>query len=125
MYLHAQAAPADTPIPGLKHATWAGGDEGLTQLSVWRQTLAPGAATPPHRHDCDEVILISHGSGELHVGGRVMPFDAPVTLTMPRNRMHQLINTGDTAMELVGTLAASPVQVHLPDDSVLPLPWRT
>ena len=44
MYVLEQQRPAPAPIPGLAHATWAGHDEGLSQLSLWRQTLAPGAA---------------------------------------------------------------------------------
>ena len=38
-----QIRPAATPIPGVAHATWASAANGLGRLSVWRQTLAPGA----------------------------------------------------------------------------------
>ena len=58
MYVIEQTQPTPAPVPGVAHATWAGRDEGLQQLSIWRQTLAPGAATPPHSHDCDEVVNI-------------------------------------------------------------------
>ena len=37
-----QLSPAAAAIPGIRHATWAGQAEGLSQLSVWRQALAPG-----------------------------------------------------------------------------------
>ena len=46
---HAKMPSAE--LPGLQHRTLAGHDHGLDQLSVWRQTLAPGAATPPHRQE--------------------------------------------------------------------------
>ena len=65
-----QLRPATTPLPGISHATWAGAQDGLSQLSIWRQTLAPGAATPPHSHDCDEVVLCLSGFGEVHVPDR-------------------------------------------------------
>ena len=64
-----QNRPEASPIPGVAHATWAAQGDGLTQLSVWRQTLSPGAATPPHSHDCDEVVLCLDGWGEVHGGG--------------------------------------------------------
>ena len=70
MYVHEQSRPAATPVPGVAHATWAGGPTGGRELSVWRQTLAPGAATPPHSHACEEVVLCAAGSGELHVDGQ-------------------------------------------------------
>jgi len=125
MYVHSQTSPSATPIPGLLHSTWAGKDEGLSQLSVWRQTIAPGGATPPHRHDCDEVVMCSAGEGELHIDGVVHQFSAGSTVTLSRNVMHQIFSVGSEAMEIVGVLAASPVEVFLPDGNKLDLPWRT
>lgn len=124
-YIHAQTTPAATPIPGLAHSTWAGEAEGLSQLSLWRQTIAPGAATPPHRHDCDEIVLCSAGAGELHIAGEVHRFGAGATVTVPRNAMHQIFNVGEVPMEIVAVLAATPVEVFLPEGQKLDLPWRT
>ena len=120
-----QDRPAATPIPGVAHATWAGRDEGLEQLSVWRQTLAPGAATPPHRHDCDEVVLCLAGHGEVHGEGEVRRFGADCTVVLPRGRDHQIFNVGTLPMELVGVFGATPVSTRLPDGSALELPWRS
>lgn len=120
-----QTPPAATPIPGVSHATWAGQDNGLQQLSVWRQSVAANAATPPHRHDIDEVVLCLSGRGELHIDGRVHPFRGGETLALPRESMHQIFNVGDRPLEIVGVFGGSPVQTYLPDGSALPLPWRT
>ena len=120
-----QDRPAETPIPGVAHATWAGAADGLAQLSVWRQTLAPGAATPPHRHDCDEIVLCLSGHGEVHSEGRVQRFGADCTVVLPKGRDHQLFNTGTLPMETLGLFGATPVLTWLPDGSVLALPWRT
>jgi len=38
--------------------------------------MAPGAAAPPHRHRCEEVVLATRGEGEVHVGGTVHRFTA-------------------------------------------------
>jgi len=120
-----QERPAASPIPGVAHVTWAGQAEGLDQLSVWRQTLAPGAATPPHRHDCDEVALCLAGWGELHTEGSVQRFGADSTLVLPKGRDHQIFNVGPMPLELVGIFGASPVPTWLPDGSALELPWRS
>jgi quercetin dioxygenase-like cupin family protein len=116
---------ARAALPGIEHETLAGGDDGLTSLSMWRQTIAPGSATPPHQHDCDEVILVQAGQGELHIGGRVIPFAADFTLALPRNEPHQIINTGDEPIQLVAALAMTPVRVTFPDGKPLELPWRS
>jgi quercetin dioxygenase-like cupin family protein len=120
-----QIRPTASPIPGVAHATWAGQADGLQQLSVWRQTLAPGAATPRHRHDCDEVVLCLAGRGEVHSEGAVQRFGADCTLVLPKHRDHQIFNTGAQPMEIVGLFGATPVATYLPDGSALALPWRT
>jgi len=125
MYVIEQASPSAAAIPGVAHATWAGHDEGVDQISIWRQTLEAGAATPPHRHECDEVVLCQAGFGELHVAGEVHRFGPGSTLILPRGRDHQIFNTGAAAMEIVGIFGASPVATYLPDGQVLDLPWRS
>ena len=120
-----QLTPEPTGLPGVAHTTWAGEADGLAHLSVWRQTMAPGAATPPHSHDCDEVVLCLAGWGEVHSEGRVQRFGADTTLVLPRNTVHQLFNVGPMALETVGIFGSTPVATRLPDGAALELPWRT
>ena len=125
MHVIEQTHPAATAIPGIAHVTWAGQADGLTELSVWRQSMAPGAATPPHSHDCDEVVLCLAGWGELHSDGEVRRFGADTTLVLPRGRVHQIFNVGPMPLETLGIFAATPVPTRLPDGEALALPWRT
>jgi len=125
MYVIDQTSPVPMPIPGVAHSTWAGRQEGLQQISLWRQTLAAGAATPPHSHECDEVVLCQSGEGELHVDGLVHRFGANQTLVLPRGRQHQIFNVDSAPMELLGIFGATPVATFGPDGSVMELPWRT
>lgn len=125
MYVVEQTRPSPVAIPGLAHATWAGQQEGLQQISIWRQTLQAGAATPPHRHDCDEVVLCQSGRGELHVEGQVHGFAAGSTVVLPRGRLHQIFNAGAEPLEITGIFGATPVGTFLPDGEALELPWRT
>lgn len=125
MHIYEQTRPAATPIPGVAHSTWAGHDEGLTQLSLWRQSVAPGGATPPHFHECDEVVLCQSGWGEVHIAGQAHRFGPDSTLVLPRGVVHQIFNTGEVPMEILGTFGASPVHTFLPGGEPLELPWRT
>jgi quercetin dioxygenase-like cupin family protein len=125
MHVIDQARPEPTPLPGVAHATWAGHDDGLEQLSLWRQTLAPGAATPPHSHDCDEAVLCFAGQGEVHIAGRAHRFGAHQTIVLPKGVPHQVFNTGAQPLEILGVFGASPVGVFLPDHERLELPWRS
>jgi mannose-6-phosphate isomerase-like protein (cupin superfamily) len=112
-------------LPGIEHATLAGGDDGLTRLSVWRQSMAPGGATPPHRHDCEEVVVVTAGSGELHIDGKVIAFGPDSTLIIPPDAPHRIVNTGADTLVTLAVFSASPVEVHLPDGERIALPWRT
>jgi len=125
MYIYDQTTPAPADLPGIAHATWAGQEEGLTQLSLWRQSLACGASTPPHHHDCDEVVLCVAGWGELHVDGEVHRFGANSTLVLPSGRRHQIFSVGPMPLETLGVLANSRVATYLPDGQALAVPWRT
>lgn len=125
MYVIQQDRPTPTAIPGIRHATWAGRDNGLEQLSLWRQSLGPGGATPPHTHPCDELVLCSAGCGELHINGEVHRFGPEQTLVIPRNAAHQIFNVGEQPLEILGVFAATPVDVYLPDGERLDVPWRS
>lgn len=125
MHVIEQNRPAPTDIPGVAHVTWAGEADGLEQLSVWRQTLAPGAATPPHHHDCDEVVMCLGGWGELHTDGETHRFTADSILVLPKGRVHQIFNVGPQPLETLAVLGQTPVLTRQPDGQVLPLPWRS
>jgi len=120
-----QQRPAPTAIPGVAHTTFASAADGLSALSLWRQTLAPGAATPPHRHDCDEVVLCLGGCGEVHAEGRAERFGVDCTVVLPANRDHQIFNVGPGPLEIVGVFAATPVVTRQPDGAAIDLPWRS
>ena len=80
MHVHSESEQSTAQLPGIEHRTLAGAASGLAHLSVWRQEMASGAATPEHRHDCEEVILVEAGHGELVVGGSHHAFGPRTTL---------------------------------------------
>lgn len=120
-----QQRPVPTALPGVSHVTWAGAADGLEQLSVWRQDLAPGTATPPHRHDCDEVVMCLGGCGELQTDGERHRFAAGAILVLPKGRVHQIFSVGPAPLETLAVLGRTPVPTCLPDGAALPLPWRS
>lgn len=125
MHVIEQNHPQPTAIPGIAHTTWAGQAEGLQQLSVWRQSMAPGTATPPHRHDCDEVVICLGGWGEVHIEGEKHRFTSDCLLVLPKGCVHQIFNVGTQPLETLAVLGQSPVPTCLPDGQALPLPWRS
>jgi mannose-6-phosphate isomerase-like protein (cupin superfamily) len=125
MYMHRNAGLPSARLPGIEHTTLAGADTGARSISMWRQTLAPGAATPPHRHGCEEVVLVWAGSGQLHIDGTVMEFGPDSTLVLPAGRDHQIVNTGEHLLQLVAAFACTPVTTMTTDGQPIELPWRS
>src|SRR5688572_4102317 len=112
-------------LPGIEHQTLAGAAQKLAGLSVWRQSMAPGSATPDHQHDCEEVVLVLSGSGEVRANGSAIPFGPDTTLVLPPRVAHQIVNTGDAPLVTVAMFSATPVATFMPDGEKMELPWTS
>jgi quercetin dioxygenase-like cupin family protein len=112
-------------LPGLNHRTFAGPEHGMKNLEVWGQVIEAGAATPVHRHACEEAIVILDGSGTLMINGETTAFGANSTLVIPADVVHQIVNTGDTKMVLIAALSTSHVKVCDANNQAMPLPWQS
>jgi mannose-6-phosphate isomerase-like protein (cupin superfamily) len=110
-------------LPGLKHQTLASHAGGIKSFEVWRQSLGPGAGTPVHRHDCEEVIVVTAGVGVMRYAGTETLCTVGTVLLCQPNELHQIVNTGNEDLQLYGILAISPVPVLDERGEVLPLPW--
>jgi len=109
-------------LPGLQHQTLSGSRDGLTRMEVWMQTIASGAATPVHRHNCEEALVILKGSGNLELDGKTLSFGPNSTLIVPLDAVHKISNTGRDEMFLVAALSMAPVIVETPDGVRMALP---
>ena len=94
---------------------------GARQIEMWRGRMDADAATPPHCHDAEEVILFLSGSGRATVAGNEVRYGAGDTLILPPDQVHQIFAETDT--EFVSALPID-CTVSLPDGMVLELPWR-
>jgi mannose-6-phosphate isomerase-like protein (cupin superfamily) len=125
MTVIANAGRAKHALPGIEHLTLASRAQGLARLSLWRQSMAPGSATPPHRHDCEEVVLVLAGGGEVELAGERFAFGPDSTLVLPPNIAHQIFNTGSVPLVTVAAFSSTPVGTFLPDGALLALPWES
>jgi mannose-6-phosphate isomerase-like protein (cupin superfamily) len=89
------------------------------------QTVEPGAETPVHYHDCEEVIVIMSGSGQLSINDKVLEFGPNSTLIIPPDIVHQLVNSGTEEIRLIASFSSTPAKVFLPDGEELALPWQS
>jgi mannose-6-phosphate isomerase-like protein (cupin superfamily) len=125
MHVIDNAAREKSELPGIEHLTLAGAAQGLSRLSLWRQSMAPGSATPAHRHDCEEVVLVLEGSGEVEIGGTRIAFGPDTTLVLPPDLPHQIFNTGPVPLKTIAAFSATPVGTFLPQGAPIALPWKS
>lgn len=110
-------------LPGLEHQTLAGAADNLKSTEIWLQTLAAGAETPEHKHDCDEVVVVSRGAGTCCLGDDEVAFGPNSTLIVPAGVVHIIRNTGDEPIHLIAAFNATPANVLTPDGQPIELPW--
>ncbi|MFN8627580.1 MAG: cupin domain-containing protein [Candidatus Binatia bacterium] len=94
---------------------------GAQQIEMWRGHMEANAATPPHSHDTEEVVLFLTGSGRATVGGGEVRYRAGDTLILPACQVHQIF--AETESEFVSAIPID-CTVRLPDGTVIDLPWR-
>ncbi len=111
-------------LPGIRHQTIGGHAQGVRGLEVWMQTMAPGAATPVHRHEGEEVILVLSGRGTCTIDGKTSEFGPNSTLIIESDAVHQIVNTSNEEMRLVAAFGTAPVRVRTADGDPLPVPWE-
>jgi len=112
-------------LPGLVHQTLASHNDGLKGTEVWMQTIEPGGETPIHYHDCEEVVVVIQGSGQLTIGEETTEFSSNHTLIIAPEVVHQLINSGNEEILLLATFSSTPANVFTPEGEKLPLPWQS
>ncbi len=94
---------------------------GAQQVEMWFGRMDANAATPPHRHDTEEVVLFLRGSGRATVADREVRYQPGDTLILPAGAVHQIFS--ETESEFVSALPMGGT-VTLPDGVAIDLPWR-
>lgn len=98
--------------------------QGARQVEVWLSRVRPEAETPVHSHSREDVVVVLRGRGEARrIGRETTTFEAPCTLILPANELHQIANTGSDVLEMI---AAMPAGTRIFDERgvEMALPWR-
>ncbi len=63
--------------------------------TVGLATILPGKHNPVHYHpNCEEVLYVISGEGLQSYDGRTVPLRAGMTIRIPANVKHNMVNTG-------------------------------
>lgn len=118
--------------PGLSHVTVVGSAlHGMKEAEVWLQTFSPGSGTPIHRHSCEEVFIVTKGSGTLYLAsnshakfpGKPQEYYIYVnsTFNIPVNDVHQVWNTNEHEdLQVLVIISRPPIKVFIYEDWFMP-----
>lgn len=94
-------------------------DARSASVSIARFTLAPGSSSgTSFNQRAEEVFLVTQGSGQVHLGDRVVPVVRDSTVFIPARLVHSIV--ADAAVAL--TFYAISAPAFSPDDYVLVAP---
>jgi len=115
----------DAPVFRQHGATavgYASPSRGATDLSLWRLSIAPREASPPHSLSREEVFLALSGSAVAVIDGTEHPFAEGDCLVVPTGVPFVLI-AGDAGLDAVCAMAAGGQATLLPDGPTISPPW--
>ena len=94
------------------------GSRGATQFVGW----IPAAGAPAHYHLYDEICVILHGEGALHVGPTPQPLRPGDAFHVAPRLLHGVENTGSGDLVLLGVFrpAGSAAAAYYPDGRPAP-----
>jgi quercetin dioxygenase-like cupin family protein len=96
---------------------------GANEVAVWRGRTEPGATTPRHYHDHEEVIVILSGTGKVRIEADEVSISSGDVAILPPLRHHEL--AADERGEGLDAIAVLPAgtKTYRPNGEELELPW--
>ncbi|SRR5579875_408666 len=92
-------------LPGRSAVELVSGAAGDGQVTLRRVTIPPERGeTParrPHRHECEEVMVVLAGTGTFVAGGRADPVGPGDAIVVTPGEPHHTRNTGDGDLVLL------------------------
>lgn len=97
---------------------------GATEAEVWEARMVPGASTPPHSHDAEEIVVVIEGAIEANVSDETSTVSAGEVLIVPAGTVHQLRNVAKGETRKIAVLGRVGAKTFWPDGRVLETPWQ-
>ncbi len=110
-------------LPGNRLRGLATRSRGSSEVALWNHALEPGAESPPHWHDHDQVIYVLAGTGRIVVGDEEVALTSGDVVVAPARIPHQVRAAADEGLD---TLVAMPATLRTfrPDGSEIQQPWH-
>jgi quercetin dioxygenase-like cupin family protein len=76
-----------------------GSTDQLKAMTFGSLQLKPGATPhPPHEHPEEEIMIVTEGTGEITVDGKVTKVSPGTSMYCAAGKLHGIVNTGKTPL---------------------------
>lgn len=82
---------------------------GKTAFTSGLTRFPPGRAAPVHSHNCDEMVILLEGEGEVEVDGITKRLSRYDTTYIPADKPHRFNNVGDADLLILWVYGADHV----------------
>ena len=93
--------PLEQMYPLVQRRELIGGKMGAQNITMGEIIIQPGGQIPLHKHSIEDCVLLREGSGEIHINDEVIKVQAPMTVLIPPNIKHRVVNTGDKPIRII------------------------
>jgi quercetin dioxygenase-like cupin family protein len=111
------------PLRGLRHRTVIDRAGGSEALALWQEEHASGFRVPPHRHDCEEIIVVIEGSVIATVEEKAFALGPSQSVLIPAWALHGFEVTSGHAIRLLAIFASNDPRIFRPDGVETVPPW--
>jgi quercetin dioxygenase-like cupin family protein len=102
---------------------YAAPSRGANSVSLWRIELAPGASSPLHLMDVEEIFLGTEGHAAVVIEGVESTISAGDCLIVPAGTPFTLTAGSDEPFHAVACMPAGGKATMLPDGATFVPPW--
>jgi quercetin dioxygenase-like cupin family protein len=88
----------------------------LPSVSLMLAELHPGEGPPWHRHDYDEVFVISEGQATYTIGEETIVADSGTVVLVPAGIPHRFVNSGQGVLRQTAVHVAPKVVIERLDE---------
>lgn len=100
---------AETPTfdtPGIHVTGYTAPSRGATEICTWRLQIEPGAGSPFHWLDHEEIFLLLDGTLHFSIADEELKLNAGDSLAVPARTLFRLSNKGEQTAVAIACLPA-------------------
>ena len=109
-------------VAGAEVTGYASPSRGSGSLAAWRVALRPGASSPVHSLETDEVFIALRGQAEFHLDGQVLSVGAGDGLTVAAGTSFRIVVTSAEGFEAAACVPAGS-RARIGDGEPFAPPW--